>query len=659
MKDLKAVKAGLKKKSVLPPDGVQLVGDEERRKKTTKETLSEGNKSRIEVEQLQELCASLRESLSAYAQSEEALRLQLGAAKSESASAAAALDEAQDRCKALENTNARLEEEKADKVAEMEDMEEKVEQLAGSLEARLKKLSDQLEERDGELLAMTENKDNQAAGLDEVKTLLKDSVSERARLADDLAAHERQVVKLRADMKETEARAESSRRRAAESSAQLAEMRARLESEEESGLSVAQRGALEDEVADLRGTLATTQEEAGRLKTALQEAQKGRAAEEAKRVRATQELAQARGAVVEAEARAEAERGEREGAQQEAQRMREDQERRAKVFNEAVKKAVSKIQGGWEAERESLARTVSELEVERRELQAEREGWAHEAEALGVQGTELRAEVESLLGEMQVAKEGREQAEEKAHARAQALAQAERAREEAVTQLRRVLAESLQREESATATILQLDDEKTQAQSLASSASARVAQLEAEVQSKQAEAEEVALREANKKEEKCTEETLVTRAESHGAQQRMLDLEKMIMAKDEELAEKETQLERLQRNQKSSSQVGLEGLGLEQLNLKSYQDKVRATSDIESNTTTSFSLARSNSAGMLAPKRLTALNKQRGKTQDKNIGKISTRSAMMLLYLVALHLCVMWSFTRQSPAVQCNELQLP
>jgi peptidoglycan hydrolase CwlO-like protein len=74
----------------------------------------------------------------------------------------------------------------ADKEAASAVMEERVEALAGSLEARMQKLSDELASRDDDVAALEAEKAKQGAALEDMAALLRQSVAERERLAEEL-----------------------------------------------------------------------------------------------------------------------------------------------------------------------------------------------------------------------------------------------------------------------------------------------------------------------------------------------------------------------------------------------------------------------------------------------------------------------------------------
>ena len=220
---------------------------------------------------------------------------------------------------------------------EREVLESSVNQLANQLETRLSKISGNVEAKDAEMMQLREENELMNTAFEEMRVLLKQSVDERARLNEEMLGMERQLAKARKEAVDTQALLEASRRDHLEASMALAEATTDGAGAGGGGLSEEEREALEGRLREARGE---AEEARGRLEAAVEErdrAEEAASAAKAARLEAERLRREAQAEMRSAVSAAEAERVQRAEAEGQSEQLKTEGERRARVFNNAVK----------------------------------------------------------------------------------------------------------------------------------------------------------------------------------------------------------------------------------------------------------------------------------------------------------------------------------
>mmetsp|Transcript_36369 Transcript_36369/g.86343 ORF Transcript_36369/g.86343 Transcript_36369/m.86343 type:complete len:679 (+) Transcript_36369:785-2821(+) len=329
-------------------------------------------------------------------------------------------------------------------VKEREVLESSVNQLANQLESRLTALSGNVEERDAEVSQLRDENEKMSKAFEEMRMLLKQSVDHRAKLNEEMLSMERQLARARKEASESQAALEKARRDHMEANMSLAEAQADADRwKADGGLAAEERERLHSELEDARRAaekalqdLAGTREQLEAAEASSREANEMRL--EAERLR-REAQAEAQSALCAAEA----ERVQRAEAEGQSEQLKSESERRARVFNNAVKAAVHKIQRELEEENASLqervraaeaaaaaaAKRVKEAEQAAAEAYNEAAERSNDAEAAGNHAVAAQEAADR-------AKAKEQEAERRAEDAAARCKHAERAREQLETELR-------------------------------------------------------------------------------------------------------------------------------------------------------------------------------------------------------------------------------
>ncbi|CAI5979685.1 unnamed protein product [Closterium sp. NIES-65] len=459
-------------------------------------------KAEGEVERLQVLCAQLQASLAEAAEGREAdakareqmarrvermedeleaERVKARSLQAEMADVEAGADEEmgelEERVGALEARVAELEAEKKGmaRAAEEERREwrrkvEAAEAMSSAAAAVHKKDLEAVERKRDAAQQQVQKLREEVAGankaLAEAREAVRVSEAERAELEEVAGEREASMEAARTQLTHLQAELEVARREAAEGGVKVAEAMAEVYAARKEararGMQAEETHQLEVKLSAATAAAASAAAEAEELKgkvaageREVKEVQRGLAAVEA-------ELALANQRVAEAEQQAEEAKRQRAQAEGTSEQLREETERRAKLFNAAVKAAVSRIQSELEEERDEALQQVQQqgeameqmrqdmraLEVRLVEVEGERAALEKRGEEAEGREVHQRVVVERLRREVEEG-EGRVRA---------AMAEAEGERQ-AGKQLQGKLAETEARRAEAEAAVAARDKE--------------------------------------------------------------------------------------------------------------------------------------------------------------------------------------------------------
>jgi len=520
---------------------------------------------------------------------------------------------------------------------EREQLESSVNTLASQLESRLSALSGNVEARDAEVTQLREENESMNSAFEEMRIILKKSVDERSRINEEMLSLERQLARTRKELSDSQAAHESTKRKHMEAMMALAEAKANSERGQGQTVSEDEHQAVEARVQNL---LAELEEAKRQLALASEAAEKSEeTAREATtaRLEAERLRREAQAEMQSAMCAAEAERIQRAEAQGQSEQLKSESERRARVFNNAVKAAVQKIQRELEEENASLQDRVREAEsaaaaaaqkaadAEAAEAEAYREAAARsvDAEAAGNLAVQAQEAADRSRAREQEAQRVCEDATARCH-------HAERAKEQLQTQLAAAEAQTKAAEAEGARLLAEVKE-------IQDTTSARISALEAEAS---------LLRERAKA---AAEGAAATSARAvaleREADEKRQSCESEAESSKKELASLRAELEEL-RNAKvarpaftfPTGQEVLQQLGLDKLREErlEYKDKGPPKApDIEVG---SKKRLRRN----LKPGEGARAGGSTGST-----GLISTRTWVFIIYAAMLHLAVMLSYTKR------------
>mmetsp|Transcript_36370 Transcript_36370/g.86354 ORF Transcript_36370/g.86354 Transcript_36370/m.86354 type:complete len:710 (+) Transcript_36370:785-2914(+) len=519
-------------------------------------------------------------------------------------------------------------------VKEREVLESSVNQLANQLESRLTALSGNVEERDAEVSQLRDENEKMSKAFEEMRMLLKQSVDHRAKLNEEMLSMERQLARARKEASESQAALEKARRDHMEANMSLAEAQADADRwKADGGLAAEERERLHSELEDARRAaekalqdLAGTREQLEAAEASSREANEMRL--EAERLR-REAQAEAQSALCAAEA----ERVQRAEAEGQSEQLKSESERRARVFNNAVKAAVHKIQRELEEENASLqervraaeaaaaaaAKRVKEAEQAAAEAYNEAAERSNDAEAAGNHAVAAQEAADR-------AKAKEQEAERRAEDAAARCKHAERAREQLETELRSANAKA----EASEAEVKRLTANLAE---LRQSSETRTATLEAETRLLREKAE-AAVEGASASSARAEALEKEAREVRRQAEETQAGLQSELQAARSELAELQAAKAKWSGFSIPSGQHVLAQLGLDKLKeerLEIPDGKARAAEDT-------------------AAARRTRRTAKAADTSGRGAGTpglISTRSWVIIVYVALLHLVVMISYTKR------------
>ncbi|GAQ86443.1 hypothetical protein KFL_002890100 [Klebsormidium nitens] len=576
---------------------------------------------------------------------------ELEAAKAHQASLEAALQAARkEAAVAVEERNAaeakatRQEMEAAAARKKQEALEGKVKALAGGLEQRMQGLRQELETRTSELVASRAEVAEARSAFDEVKAMLEESSSERERLGEELAQLKGQWQQAKDEAAKYKHEAEGARREIAESVAELSEVRADLwatkEAAKGNALGEDERASLEAALKAVSASAQTAAAEAGAWKVRAETAEEQVTTLQASLGAAEAAVAAGEQRVLEAEMAAQEAARAANQAQLSSAELKEQSEQRSRIFRAAVKAAVGKIQTELEHERDAALERAQHLERDLKdhaarlqETQASLEAVSTELASEQRSAEEARAAAASREERLETVLRKLSEAEDETRAQRR---QAEAAREVA-TQLTHKLS-SAEAEYAENRTTAQMaSQQRDWAEERLAAETARLSKLLEEIE-RERDNVKAAAAEASSR---SAEEVASSRA-------RVAELEgKLAVLESRSVRGSEEARLRAERNRSPAAtsagrggDSGLEDLGLEGVRWK-------ATDDWEAP-----GEARSRKPGKRGAVKAPVDDSWWGREEHEagSRGRISKRTAVVLLYLFILHIMVMISFTnRASP----------
>ncbi|GAB4820151.1 hypothetical protein N2152v2_007197 [Parachlorella kessleri] len=255
----------------------------------------------------------------------------------------------------------------------------------------------------------------------EVRSLFKQASLERQDLGRQLDAARAQGAEHAGAAQELRGALDLANRQAAELASELANARQELARTQEDAraLGQAEREALQLRIAAFQAETEGAKERARAADARAAEAVAAKEAAERERQEADRLRREAEGQAEAAAAAAAAERAQRAEAEGQSEALKAEGERRARVFNAAVKAAVGKIQGGLEEERQQLQARVDGLEGEAaglrqqvtqlttalQEQHHQLQARTANAQGAGLLAAEAQAGLAVLQGEMQQLRE--------------------------------------------------------------------------------------------------------------------------------------------------------------------------------------------------------------------------------------------------------------
>jgi len=516
---------------------------------------------------------------------------------------------------------------------EREVLETSVTKLANQLESRLSALSGNVEARDAEVTQLREENESLSSAFEEMRILLKQSVDERSRLNEELLSMERQLARARKEGADAVTALEASKREHMEVSMALAEANANAQQ-----LQATDRAMSAEARDGVQAAAEAARAEAAELRKALEQANaRLRKAEglkeeaESARLEAERARREAQAEVQTAHCAAEAERAQRAEAQGLSEQLKSESERRARVFNNAVKAAVQKIQRELEEQNADLQARVKEAEAAAA-MAAEKTAAAEAAAEDAYREAAARNSDAEMAGDLAVtAQEAADRAREKEREAARRMEEAvarchhaERSREQLATEL----AVANARTKAAEAEVSRGSSSLAE---LKETSSARVLALETEASLLRERAEAAA--------QGAAASSAMADAASKDAEMRLADALVAQQKLEKELEEVRSDMEELRASKASrpafalpSGQEVLAQLGLDKLREERLQLKKGAPRTLESV-----------EAGA-APRK--SRSKRSTKVGDVS-GLVSTRTWVLIIYAALLHLAVMISYTKR------------
>ncbi|KAL3696671.1 hypothetical protein R1sor_010747 [Riccia sorocarpa] len=547
------------------------------------------------------------------------------------------------------------------------------EAIKSAYEKRIESLKQQLRVRDSTMTELAEENESLTRALSEVKGVVKETMSERERLADRLKQQQKTLQSMQASLREAEAEVASAQRDVSEAKREAAEARreandakkdandARREATE-AGVALADAKAEvwaireaakgkalgEDERRELEGALRALSSSSQRAAHEAQEwkekasSWKGRTeslTEELENKAKTlasleNELALAQQFVKDAQSRIEEARHSQQVAENALDQLRQESDLRAQRFNAAVKAAVGKIQSELERERDTALERVGSLQAEadaRETILKETNEAVSKAKKeiadLTTKISELdseKQETEDKLSKLQEQVDYWQSTAEAADKRADA------AREETESLTKKVSklesrsedliaeAHSCTRNAAMTEASLKADISRLKSQVVAVQNEKQLLQIESSEKLLKASAEQIALR------------------------AKVAELEGL---------SRSLRAESLSRTSGSGPKLrqGLDNLGLEGVREERLQRKDKSRfEDLEKN----GDKKGSRSYGQQSPPSYSFFPNSWTWLQESHDslprGHLSRRSVLVLIYIVALHIMVMVSFTQRS-----------
>eukprot|EP00271_Cylindrocystis_brebissonii_P004839 TRINITY_DN1675_c2_g1_i1.p1 TRINITY_DN1675_c2_g1~~TRINITY_DN1675_c2_g1_i1.p1 ORF type:complete len:983 (+),score=280.88 TRINITY_DN1675_c2_g1_i1:375-3323(+) len=341
-----------------------------------------------------------------------------------------------DRMQAAEAKAIKNEKDAAAARKEKEAVEQRLKMTTATLEKKIAGLNADLQSRQKEADKVRKETEEMEKAFTELRELLKQAVAERDGLVDNSAERERLLEELRVDLEKAENEVDIARREALETSMALAEAAAEVRAAREAAVAKAlgddERQQLEAACKTAAAAARASAEEAQGWQekcVALERESNSRGRHLAQ---AEADLAVANQRALAAEADAEEARRLRAEAEGTTEQLREQTERRAKIFNAAVKAAVNKIQVDLESARDEALERVEALVADAHAHREEQRGLQEQARALmeslraaQVEVTQLKEETAALC------KQQAEAERELSDLRAQERAAAEGAKEAA------------------------------------------------------------------------------------------------------------------------------------------------------------------------------------------------------------------------------------
>eukprot|EP00884_Botryococcus_braunii_P007222 jgi/Botrbrau1/16500/Bobra.0142s0094.1 len=346
--------------------------------------------------------------------------------------------------------------------SERTDMQSVTTSALRGIQERMNALASQVELRDAEVMQLRDERDTLDRGFNDMKQLLQQSMEERGRLSAKLKAAETAVQEKTEQLELHGKRAEDLR-------LDLAQARAEGEAavRERSALGQAQKEALEARIAALETEKEEEQRARANAEHRLAAVEEAKEASDRARATAERERREVEAQALAAAEIAEAERTQRAEAQGLTEQLRAEGERRARVFNNAVKAAVAKIQNELESERDSLEQRLREVEKQLSEAMAEKNA-ALAAAREAHREVEMRTADAEAAGNLAVAaEEAADAARARERTAREAAALAETTRLEAVKAAEEAegeLAGALSRAQEAEAALKQSTVDKADAQ---------------------------------------------------------------------------------------------------------------------------------------------------------------------------------------------------
>ena len=251
--------------------------------------------------------------------------------------------------------------------------------LSETTQTKLAKMEKDLGDRDARVASMRDDNEQQYRQLEDLKKALRDMERDLAKEQEEAKGAARQLKKAQRDMEAAEGAAEALRRQAVEGdaagAAQWADRVAAAEVESQE---------LSRQLAAAQSLAESAKERAAAAEAGQAEASAKASAADTSRRAAEREAAEARAAAAAAAALAESARREQEEAVGRSEQLESESERRAKVFNNAVKQAVQRFQGQLESERDELSARCAKLAADA-EAAARGGGWIRSSRVFVVQ----------------------------------------------------------------------------------------------------------------------------------------------------------------------------------------------------------------------------------------------------------------------------------
>eukprot|EP00897_Mesotaenium_endlicherianum_P001056 jgi/Mesen1/10951/ME000096S10527 len=557
---------------------------------------------------------------------------------------------------------------------EREGTEQKHKAAVASMEKIVEGLNGQLQEREKDLEEVAEENEKVVRDFNEQLEALEASMAERDSLRESLTQQEQELQECRASLSKAEAEAKAARREAAESSVELADAKAEIwavrEAAKGKALGEDERQQLEAALKAVSTSSQVAAAEASEWRDKCQQA------EEQEKVRGRQlaaleaELALAHHRLQEAEANADEAQRLRAQAEGTSEQLREQTERRARIFNAAVKAAVSKIQSELEEERDAAIERIAALESdaaahsqELAKSQKELRLLTEDLEAANSRGSaaleeqdELRRQVAALEKHLAKAEEREREAAKSAQAARDATSAALREVKEVGAQCQELqLAAAAARQELLSQEALHLagcerlkemiaaaEREKSSLQVAAVEASARSADDAASMRTQLANLEGQLASSEKRLQQLSETKRSIGSSSSAAAPPPPLPLSSGPVGRH------------LSRKDGSAlAELGLDALG----RIGSSASAASAGGDVEAGSGAELSTeARRRSGGKLREdsKAASWLKRSPFEDHERIAGRISRRSFLVGLYIMLLHIMVMVSFTRDSHPAACD-----